>query len=72
MTSINPAAGGAQGSATVNFRVLEGDVNGNGLVTAADLGGFLAARLQSDENAVVQQFRTWVRQQLLPPQSPRP
>jgi Uma2 family endonuclease len=34
------------------------------LVTPADLSGFLAQRSQRDENAVVQQFRAWVRLQL--------
>ena len=33
------------------------------IVTPADLAGFLALRGQMDENAVVQKFRAWVRQQ---------
>ena len=32
------------------------------LVTPADLMSFLALRTQRDENAVVQQFRAWIRQ----------
>jgi uncharacterized protein (DUF1800 family) len=37
LTNVAPAAGGTAGSATVNFRVLEGDCNGNGMVTVADV-----------------------------------
>jgi Uma2 family endonuclease len=33
------------------------------LATPADLMGFLALRANQDENSVVRQFRTWVRQQ---------
>jgi Uma2 family endonuclease len=36
-------------------------------VTPANLAGFLALRGQMDENAVVQQFRAWVRQLVAPP-----
>jgi Uma2 family endonuclease len=42
------------------------------LVTPADVVGFLAQRGQTDENSVVRQFRTWVRQRLPggPPSAP--
>ncbi|HEV3257036.1 MAG TPA: hypothetical protein VG013_09170 [Gemmataceae bacterium] len=33
-------------------------------VTPADVTGFPALRGQMDENAIVRQFRAWVRQQL--------
>ncbi len=43
-------------------------------VLAADLVRFLALRPQTDENAVIRQFRAWVRQQLVggtpPPAAP--
>jgi Uma2 family endonuclease len=39
-------------------------------VTPADLLRFLALRGQADENAVVRQFRAWVRQQPVPPGAP--
>jgi hypothetical protein len=32
------------------------------LVTPQDLVGFLALRATTEENTVVQQFRTWIRQ----------
>lgn len=37
VSNVTPTAGGSAGSATVNFRVLEGDVNGTGSVSAADI-----------------------------------
>ena len=37
VTNVTPTAGGAVGSATVNFRVLEGDVNASGAVSSADV-----------------------------------
>ena len=37
VTNIVPTGGGAAGNAIVNFRVLEGDTNGSGMVTAADV-----------------------------------
>lgn len=46
-------------------------------VTPADLLNFLALRIQLDENAIISQFRDWIRQNLLAPptggaQSPQP
>ena len=37
VNNIIPSGGGTAGGTTVNFRVLEGDTNGNGIVTAADV-----------------------------------
>jgi Uma2 family endonuclease len=37
-----------------------------GFLTSADVQGFLALRGQQDENAIVRQFRTWVRQRQTP------
>jgi Uma2 family endonuclease len=37
-----------------------------GFLTAADLQGFLLLRGQQDENAIVRQFRAWVRQRSTP------
>jgi hypothetical protein len=42
-------------------------------VTPADLLRFLALRTQLDENAIIRQFRAWVRQQIgHPPPAPGP
>lgn len=38
-------------------------------LTSTDLVPFLNMRLQMDENALVRQFRAWIRQNLLPPGS---
>jgi Uma2 family endonuclease len=41
-------------------------------VTPDDLMRFVAMRHTQDDNAIVRQFRAWVRQRIAPPQTPSP
>ena len=55
VSNVTPAAGGSAGSAVVNFRVLEGDVNGSGAVSAADIA---LVKFNTGKSADGSNFRT--------------